>query len=65
MTNKAIVQNLLRRLPDEVALQDIAREIEFVAAIRQGISEPDQGESIPIDEIEKELPLWCIKKSTS
>jgi len=36
MTNKEIVQDLLRRIPDDASLQDIAREIEFVAAIRQG-----------------------------
>ncbi|HKG61141.1 MAG TPA: hypothetical protein VKB05_15380 [Pyrinomonadaceae bacterium] len=61
MTNKEIVQDLLRRIPDDTSLQDIARKIEFVAAIRQGLSELDNGDSIPIGDIEKELPFWIIK----
>ena len=61
MTNKEIVQDLLRRIPDDASLQDIAREIEFVAAIRDGLSELDNGDYIPIEEVEKELPSWIIK----
>lgn len=61
MTNKEIVQDLLRRIPDDASLQDIARQIEFVAAIRQGLSELDNGDSIPIEEIEKQLPSWIMK----
>ena len=60
MTNKEIVQDLLRRIPDDASLQDIARELEFIAAVRQGLSELDNGERIPIDEVE-ELPSWIIK----
>jgi predicted transcriptional regulator len=40
----------------EVSLHDIAREIEFVAAVRQGLAELDRGERIPIEEVERELP---------
>ena len=61
MTNKEIVQDLLRRIPDDASLQDIARELEFIAAVRQGLSELHNGDSIPIDEVEKKLPSWIIK----
>ena len=61
MTNKEIVQDLLRRIPDDASLQDIARELEFIAAVRQGLSELDAGESVPIEQIEQELPSWIIK----
>lgn len=61
MTNKEIVRNLLRRIPDDASLQDIAREIEFVAAVRQGLSELDNGDTIPIEEVEKQLPSWITK----
>ena len=61
MTNKEIVQDLLRRIPDDASLQDIAQKIEFVAAIRQGLYELDNGDSIPIEEVEKELPSWIMK----
>ena len=61
MTNKEIVRHLLRRIPDDASLQDIAREIEFVVAVRPGLSELDNGDSIPIEEVEKKLPSWIIK----
>ena len=44
MTNKEIVQDLRRRIPDDTSLQDIARKLEFIAAIRQGLSELDNGD---------------------
>jgi predicted transcriptional regulator len=61
MTDKEIVQDLLRRIPDDASLQDIAQELEFIAAVRQGLTELDSGDSIPIEEIEHELPSWIIK----
>jgi predicted transcriptional regulator len=61
MTNKEIVQDLLRRIPDDTSLQDIARELEFIVAVRQGLSELDNGDSIPIEEVEQELPSWIIR----
>jgi len=35
-------------------------EIEFIAAVRQGLAELDRGEQIPIEEVERELPSWII-----
>lgn len=61
MTNKPIVEDLLQRLPDGASLHDIAQEIEFIAAVRQGVAELDRGERIPIEEVERELPSWIIK----
>jgi predicted transcriptional regulator len=61
MSNKQIVADLLQRIPEDASLHDIAREIEFVAAVRQGLVELDRGERIPIEEVERELPSWIIK----
>lgn len=61
MTNKEIVHDLLRRLPDDTSLEDIARELEFIAAIRQGLSELDNGDTVTIEEVEKDLPSLIIK----
>ncbi len=60
VSTKQIVQDLLQRLPEDVSLHDVAQEIEFVAAVRQGVAEIDRNERIPIDEIERELPAWVI-----
>ena len=61
MSTKQIVQDLLQKLPDDVSLHQVAQEIEFVAAVRQGLTEIDRGERISIDDIERELPSWVIK----
>jgi len=57
MTNKEIVQDLLQRLPDDASLEDIAEKVRFVAAIRQGLSELERGESVPIEAVERYLDL--------
>lgn len=61
MNTKQIVQDLLQKLPEDMSLHDVAQEIEFVAAIRQGIAEIERNELIPIEEIERELPSWVIR----
>jgi len=61
MSNKEIVADLLERIPEDASLHDIAREIEFIAAVRQGLTELDRGEHIPIEEVERELPSWIIR----
>ena len=61
MSNKEIVLDLVRRLPEGVSLSDIAREIEFIAAVREGFEELDRGEGVAIEEVEKMLPSWLIK----
>ena len=61
MTDKEIVQDLLRRVPDNASLQEIARELEFIAAVRQGLTELDSGQTFTIEEVEQELPSWIIK----
>ena len=40
-------------------MHDVAQEIEFIAAVRQGLNEIDRGERIPVEE--RELPSWVIK----
>jgi len=61
MSSKEIIKGLLLRLPDEVSLHQVAQEIEFIAAIRQGMAELDRGDSVTIEQLEKELPLWIMR----
>ena len=61
MSTKEIVQDLLKKLPENVSLHEVAREIEFVAAVRQGLAEIESGERIPLDDVARELPSWVIR----
>ena len=44
MSNKEIVLDLVKRLPNDASLHNIAREIEFVAGVREALAELDRGE---------------------
>jgi len=61
MSNKELVADLVQRLPDDASLLDIAREIEFVAGVREGFAQLDRGEGVSLDEVEKQLPSWLTK----
>jgi len=60
MTEKEIVLETIRALPDDCTLDEIAERIKFMAAVQKGLDELDQGESIPHEEIKKQLASWLI-----
>jgi len=53
------VLELVRKLPDEASMLDIAREIEFVAGVREAMSEFDHGGGIEAEQLLKEIPQWA------
>jgi predicted transcriptional regulator len=59
MSSKEMVLELVRNLPDDASMLEIAREIEFVAGIREAMNEFDRGESITADELLAEIPKWA------
>jgi len=61
MSDKELVADLVKRLPDDSTLRDIAREIEFVAGVREGFAQLDRGEGTPLEEVAKQLPQWITK----
>lgn len=61
MSNKEVVAHLLTRLPEDVSLEEIAREIEFIAGVREGLDELDRGEGVGVAEVEKMIASWNTK----
>ena len=59
MNTKEIVSELLERLPEDVSLQDVAREIEFIAAIREGFESHDREGGIGIEEARARVSSWA------
>jgi len=59
MSSKEIAIEVIRKLPDEASLMDIAQELEFVAGIREGAAELDRGEQVTAEEILKRIPIWA------
>ncbi|HJP94293.1 MAG TPA: hypothetical protein VJ875_20200 [Pyrinomonadaceae bacterium] len=60
MTDKEIVLDLLRRMPDDASLHDIAQRLEFIATVQRGLSELNDSGSISIERFEPELPPWSL-----
>ena len=48
-------------MPDGVTLDDIARRIEFLAAVQKGIDQVKRGEVVPHDQVKRELASWLSK----
>jgi len=63
MNDKQSVLEVIRRLPDEVTLREIRDEIEFLAAVREGEQQADQGRLIPLEQVEKNLQSWLSKSA--
>jgi hypothetical protein len=55
MTEKEIVLEIIRALPDDCSLEDIAEPIEFMAAVQKGFDQLDRGEGIPQEEVKRQL----------
>jgi predicted transcriptional regulator len=58
MTEKEIVLETIRALPDNCSLDEIAERIEFMAAVQKGLDQLDEGKGIPHDEVKKQLASW-------
>ena len=60
MTEKEIVLEMIRALPDDWLLEEIAERVEFMAAVQKGLDQLDRGEGISHDEVKKQLASWLI-----
>jgi predicted transcriptional regulator len=61
MSDKQLVVELLKRLPADVKLRAIGKEIEFLAAIREGEEQADRGEVIAHEEVKRAFSSWISK----
>ncbi len=61
MSDKELVMDLLNKLPADAKLTDISKEIEFLAAIREGEEQADRGEVVSHEQIKNEFKSWISK----
>jgi len=61
MSDKQLVVELLNRLPEDAKLQDIGKEIEFLAAIREGEEQANRSEVIQHEQVKREFASWISK----
>ena len=61
MSNRQIVIDLVQKLPDNTSLHEIAREVEFVAGVREGFEQLERGEGATAEEVRAMIPSWTAK----
>ena len=63
MSDKQAALEAIRQLPDGVSFREIREEIEFLAAVREGKAQADQGRLVPLEQVERDLQSWLSKSS--
>ncbi len=61
MSDKEAVLELVKRLPSDASLREIIREIEFIAAVKEGLQEIDQGKGVSIETVKQMIDTWITK----
>ncbi len=61
MSNREIAIDLIRKLPESASLHEIAREIEFIAGVREGFDQLDRGEGVSAEEVREMVSSWTVK----
>jgi hypothetical protein len=63
MSNREPVIDLVNKLPAHTPLEDIVREIEFGAGIKQGVSEAKRRDGISVEEARRLVSAWTVPSS--
>jgi len=61
MSQKELVLEAIQELPDDASIDQIADRVEFMAAIQKGIDDIDRGDTVPHEEIKKQLATWLTE----
>lgn len=61
MTNKELVLDTVRGLPDDATLEDISEQIAILAAIRKGEEAADAGRVVSHEEVKRQFTTWISK----
>ena len=58
MTTKQIAIETIKQLPENTTWEEIQERIRFVAGVRAGLRELDEGKGIPHDQVKQEFAEW-------
>ena len=61
MSNREIVISLIEKLPEDMPLQDIAREIELIAGVRKARAEAARGEGVSPEQAKQLVDSWVSR----
>ena len=58
MTTKELAIHTIEELPDDATWEQIQERIGFIAGVRQGLRELDEGKGIPHNRVREEFTEW-------
>jgi predicted transcriptional regulator len=58
VSTKEIAIQSIQGLPDDASWEDIQERINFIASVRKGLRELDEGKGIPHDRVREEFAQW-------
>jgi predicted transcriptional regulator len=58
MTTKEIAIRTIQELPEDTTWEDMQKRINFVADVRKGLREFDEGKGIPHEKVREEFRAW-------
>jgi predicted transcriptional regulator len=61
MSDKQLALESIERLPENASLDAIAKQMEFLAAVRKGLSQIERGETVSHEEVKRQLATWLSK----
>ena len=61
MSHRDIAIDLIQKLPETVSLHEIAREIEFIAGIREDFEQLERREGMEAEKVREQIPSWIAK----
>jgi hypothetical protein len=61
MSSREMVIDLVNKLPEDVSLADIAREIELLASLQVAREQARRQEGIPAEDARKLVDAWASK----
>jgi len=59
MSNRELVIDLLSKLPEDAPLEQMAREIEFLAGIQTARQQARRREGVPAEEARQLIDAWA------
>jgi predicted transcriptional regulator len=61
VSDKQLVLDSIERMPADASLEVIAERVEFLAAVRKGLTQIEHGETMPHEEVKRQLATWLSK----
>lgn len=59
MSNREKVIEAISQLPEDLRVEEMLREVEFVLGVRRAIEEADRGEVVAANEAKRLLREWA------